>query len=132
MRYGFEFDRVHKLLLLRFEGRLTDRALTELYWAIRKYSTDTDATAGICDLSAATEFALSPESLRDLATGEPAMLDAVTRPRFIVAPAMAGLAISRAFEIAGDQKNPLRKVVLSLDEALAALGIQSPQFEPLE
>lgn len=132
MGYRFDFDPVNKILLLRFEGRLTDELLRELYWAVRKYSTATDACAGIWDLSPITEFAVSPELIRDLATQEPAMPDATRRPRFLVAPAMVGLAVSRMFEIAAEHRNPLFKIVRSLDEALAALGVQSPHFEPLE
>jgi len=100
MEYRFEFDPVNKILLLRVEGRVTDESLTEGYWAVRKYSTETDAMAGIGDFSSVTEFALSPEFLRDLASREPAMPDATRRPRFFVAPAGFGLGISRMYEIA--------------------------------
>jgi hypothetical protein len=132
MGFRFEFDSVNKILLLRFEGRLTDELLTELYWTVRRYSTATDASAGIWDLSPVTEFAVSPEFVRDMANREPAMPDATRRPRFIVAPPMFGLSISRMIEIAEGPRNPLFKIVLSVDEALAALGLQSPHFEPLE
>jgi hypothetical protein len=59
------------------------------------------------------------------------MPDATKRPRFLVALAMVGLGISRLVEIAGEHENPLFRIVLSLNEALAALGVQSPRFEPL-
>jgi len=131
MRYEFKFDPENKILLLRFEGRLTDELVSELYWEIRNYSTATDASAGIWDLSPVTEFAVSPEFIRALAYREPAMPDATRRPRFFVAPATVGLGISRLFEIAVEPENPLFKIVLSVDEALTALGIQSPHFEPL-
>jgi len=39
--------------------------------------------------------------------------------------------MSRLCEIVVELKNPLLKIVLSLDEAFAALGVQSPRFEPL-
>ena len=60
------------------------------------------------------------------------MPDATRRPRFIVAPAMLGFSVSRLVEIASEHRNPLLKIVLSMDEALAALGVQSPHFEPIE
>jgi hypothetical protein len=105
--------------------------MTELYWAARKYSAATDAHAGIWDISEVTEFAVSPEFIRELAGREPAMRDATRRPRFLVAPAMVGLAVSRLYEIAVNDRNPLLKIVLSVDEAFAALGVQSPRFEPM-
>jgi hypothetical protein len=132
MRYQFEFDPENKILLLRFEGQLTDSLMKELYWEIRKYSTATDALAGIWDFSLVTEWAVSPELIHDLSNRAPAMPDATTRPRFFVAPAMVGSAISRLYELAGGHKNPLLKIVRSLEEALAELGVQSPHFEPLE
>ena len=132
MKYRFEFDPVNKILLLRVEGRVTDESFTEGYWAVRKYSTETDARAGIWDLTSVTDFAVSPEFIRDLAYREPAMPDSTRRPRFFVAPATVGLGVSRLFEIAAGPMNPLFKIVLSVDEALAALGIQSPHFEALE
>lgn len=60
------------------------------------------------------------------------MPEATLRPRFLVAPATFGLGISRMIEIVQGPKNPLFKVVLTLDEALAALGVRSPHFEHLE
>ena len=132
MTYRFESDRESKVLLLRCEGRLTDELLSELYWAIKHYSTATDASAGIWDISAATEFDVSPEFMRELVERGPAMPDATRRPRFIVAPAMLGFSVSRLVEIASEHRNPLLKIVFSMDEALAALGVQSPHFEPIE
>jgi hypothetical protein len=132
MVYQFEFDPVNKILLLRFEGRLTDTLVRTLYWEVRKHSTAIDASVGIFDLSAVTEFAVSPEMILELANRDPAMPDATKRPRIIVAPAMLGLGVSRLCEIAVEQRSPLLQIVLSLEEAFAALGVQSPHFEPLE
>jgi hypothetical protein len=131
MTYRFEFCKENKILLLRVEGRVTEESLRELYWAIRKYSTATDANAGIWDLSSVTEFAVSPAFLRDLIDMGPAMPHATIRPRFLVAPTMVRHAVSRWIEIAGEHRNPLLRIVLSVDEALVALGVQSPHFGPL-
>ena len=45
--FRFEFDPVNKILRLRVEERLTDELAVEIYSAIRKYATATDASAGI-------------------------------------------------------------------------------------
>jgi len=131
MKYQFEFDQENRILLLRFEGRLTDNLLPELYWAVRKYAIATDARAGIYDFSPVTQFDLSPEMMIELASREPAMPDPTRRPRLIVAPAMLGQGISRLIEFTIVDRNPLLKIVISLQDALAALGVQSPQFKPL-
>jgi len=60
------------------------------------------------------------------------MPDAARRPRILVVSATAGYGLARMFQILGEPKRPLLKVVRTMDEALAALGVQSPHFEPLE
>jgi hypothetical protein len=132
MAYRFELDPVNKILLFRFEGQLTDEALADAYRAIRKYWTATDASVGFWDFSAVTHFAVSSESIRRLAREEPAMGDANTRPRFIIVPATVGFGLSRMFQLIGEPTRPLLSVVRTLDEALAALNIRSPHFEPLD
>ena len=131
MGFRFEFDPVNKILLLRVEGRLTEELFAEGYRAVRTYSITTDARAGIWDLSSVTEFVLSPEFISQVASG-PAMPDPTRRPRFMVAPPMLGLSVSHMVEITEEPENPLFRIVLSIDEALAALGVQSPHFHSLE
>jgi hypothetical protein len=132
MAFRFEFDSANKLLLGRFEGKFTDESLSEFLRAIRDRSIATDARAGIGDYSAVTEFSVTSEFIRYIANKEPAMPDATRRPRVLVFPATAGFGIARMFQIMGEPRNPLLKVVHTLDEALAELGVQSPHFEPLE
>jgi hypothetical protein len=38
----------------------------------------------------------------------------------------------RMFQIVGESSRPLLHVVRTVDEALTALGVESPHFEPLE
>jgi len=130
MGYRFEFDPVNKILLLRFEGRVTDESLAESYEGLRKYSTTTDARAGIVDFSCVTESGASGELIRELARRAPAM-DAAC-PRFIITGRTVGFGMARMFQMTGEPKRPLLEIVRTLDEALAALGVQSPHFEPLE
>lgn len=130
--FRFEFDHVNKILLMRYEGRITEESLTAVYKAIRKYSIATDARAGIFDCSSITEFAVSSEFIRYLASLGPAMPDATRRPRFWVVPQTALFGLGRMYELLGQRRNPLLQIVHTLDEALAELGVQSPHFEPLE
>src|SRR5208282_4925205 len=132
MAYRFEFDPMNKILMGRFEGRITEELGTEFYGAIRKYSVATDASAGIFDFSSVTQIAVSSDFVRHLAQSEPAMPDVTRRPSFFVAPMTAGFGLSCMFQILGEATRPLLKVVRSVDEALADLGVQSPHFKPLE
>ncbi|MGD0510094.1 MAG: hypothetical protein ABSA27_20010 [Terriglobales bacterium] len=132
MGYRFEFDPANKILLARFEGRLTDKSYTESNSQVRKYSIATDPHVLIVDLSSADEFALSEAFIRQLADLESAMPDGARHPLFGIVPTTFPLSIARVFEIAGATTRPLLKIVYTVDEALAALGVQSPHFEPLE
>jgi hypothetical protein len=129
--FRFEFDPVNKILLLRFEGRLTDELLAQICRTARIHWIATGARAGIGDYSSATEFPLSAELVRTLARQAP-MPEPTERPLFIVMRNTAGYGLARMYQIVGDLAQPLVSVVRTLDEALAALGVQSPQFEPLE
>jgi hypothetical protein len=131
MAFRFEFDTANRILLCRVEGRLTDKLLAECYGAIRTYSTATDAKMGILDLSAVTQFAVSSEFIRHLARQEPAMPDATRRLRIIAVEGMVGFGLARMFQLTGEDTRPMLQVVHTLNEALVALGVPSPHFEPL-
>lgn len=132
MGYRFEFDAVNKILLLRIEGPLTDEVITKAYAAIRKHSIASDARGGIWDLSGVTEFPVSSLRVRELASYEPAMPDASRRPRIFVAPSTVGYGLARMFQLMGAKDRPLLHVVRTMEEALAALGVESARFEALE
>ena len=131
MGYRFEFDPANKILLLRFEGRLTDELYAEAYQAAQRYWVASDARMGIVDFSPGTEAALSTEFLKRLANREP-VGDATKQPRVVVAPTTFDYGLARMFQIMGESTRPLLHVVHTLDEAFAVLGVQSTHFDPLE
>jgi hypothetical protein len=132
MGYRFEFDPVNKILLGRFDGCIADESLAEFYRTGLKHWAATDASAAITDYTSATEWAVSHEFIRALANEEPAVADPAERPRVVVAPTAVGFGISRMFQIVGEPKRPRFKVVRTMDEAFAELGVKSPHFEPLK
>jgi hypothetical protein len=129
--YHFQFDAANKILLARFEGELTNESAVEYHDALGKNWRATNPRAGIWDLSAVTEFALASDFLRSLAARKPTTPGLTSYPRYIVVPETAGYGLMRMFQIAGENSRPLLHVVRTVDEALAALGVQSPHFEPL-
>jgi hypothetical protein len=128
MGFRFEFDRANKILLLRVEGRLTDESLAEVERAAQKYWVTTDPSAGIVDFSPVTEFAVSTEFLREMAKQK----HPFNHPRFIVAPTTHVFGLARMFQILGGSARPGVNVVRTMDEAFAALGVQSLHFQPLD
>jgi hypothetical protein len=129
--FRFEFDAANRILLLRVDGKITDELLGRCYEAIRQRAAATNARAGIFDFTSATEFPVSTEFVRRLAKQEPAMPQADVRPRVLVAPQIHAYGLVRMFQIMGEETRPLLHVVRTLDEALAALGVQSPDFEAI-
>lgn len=129
MPFRFEFDVANKILLMRFEGPLTKESALELYQQIRKHSIATDASAGIWDFSATTEIALSGGFMRRMVDLEPAMPDGAKRPRVVIPPPMAALSMLRALELVVQITRPRFKIVHSMEEAFATLGVQAPHFE---
>jgi hypothetical protein len=131
MGFQFEFDSVNKVLLVRVEGPFTDQSLADCYAAIQQHSIATDARMGIFDMSAVTRYDVSSEFLRQVAKRPPAMPDATQRMRIIAVENTTGYGLARMFQIVGDRQRPKLQVVRTLDQALAALDVQSPHFEPL-
>jgi hypothetical protein len=111
MALRVEFDPSNKILLLRFDGQLTDEAIAEFYRVIRKYWIAADASMGIVDFSSVTEFALSGDLIRELANQEPCIPDATRRPRVIMAPQAHAFGLTRMFQILGETTRPLLSVV---------------------
>jgi len=132
MAFRFEFDPVHKILLARFEGELTNESAEQYHDALGKNWRATEARAGIWDLSGVTNFAVASEFLRDLARRKPISPGLIDHPRFIVVPVTDGYGLMRMFQIAGESARPLLHVVRTVEEALKTLGAQSPRFESLE
>jgi hypothetical protein len=131
MAIRFEFDAASKVLLGRLDSILTDDSLREAYETATKYAVATDAQAGIWDTTSVTEFALSSEFMRSLASQAPIIADP-KRARIIVASKPVAFGLFRMFQITGERSRPKLTIVHTLDEAFAVLGIQSPHFEPLE
>ena len=131
MGFEFEFDPVNKIMLIRSHGRVTDELLAGCYREAQKHASARDASVSIMDCSSVTEFDVTSETIRQLANQEPVPPDP-KRPRFIVAPPGFVFGLARMFQIMGEGTRPLLRIVHTLDEALAALGVQSPRFERLE
>jgi hypothetical protein len=132
MAYRFEFDPINKILLGRFEGELSNESAEGLHDALGRNWRATNPRAGIWDLSAVTEFTVASDFLRNLAKRKPITPGLSDCPRYIVVPETAGYGLMRMFQISGESARPLLHVVRSVEEALTALEVPSPQFAPME
>jgi hypothetical protein len=130
MPYYFEFDPEHRILRGRFEGRVTDELLKEYYGVAGEHFARTAARGAITDFSAVTSFEVSPQLIRELASGPPAILDQEF-PRFIVAASPPIFGMARMFELAGQDTRPTLHVVRTMKEVCVILGVLDPKFEPI-
>jgi hypothetical protein len=128
--FRFEFDPENKILLTRVEGSVTTELVQELYPRSVSHWIATGARAGITDCSSVTSVQLSADFIRGIATRQ-SDTDSATYPRVIVASSTSGFGLGRMYQLAAEMKNPKLTVVRTMDEAFAALGVQSPHFEPL-
>lgn len=126
----FEFDSGNGLLRCRVDGVVSDEEMRELYKSIGRYVAQTQPRSGIVDLSGVTSFRVSVETMRGLAALPPPMPDP-KQPRFIVAASDHVFGMSRLFEAEGEKTRPMMRVVRTIDEAYAMLGIREPRFEPV-
>jgi hypothetical protein len=129
MPYRFEYDAIHKILLVVLEGEVEDRDLSTGLEGIRARVGQLNPTAGITDFSAITAFSASGQSVR-AAAALPDPYPPET-PRFVIAPADYLFGIARMYELVANRPNAMLKVVRSREEAYAILGIQDPKFERL-
>jgi hypothetical protein len=127
----YEFDKDHEVLLVYLDGRLSEESLGSLTLAGEKYWAATKPRAEIIDCSGVTEFAISSERIRQLATRQP-MPEAAARHRLIIVPTVHSVGLSRMYQITAERNRPQITVVRTMREALKALNVTSPHFEPLD
>lgn len=129
MPYTFELDSLNRILLGRFEGQVTDEELRAYRRDSIKCILSIEPRAGVTDLSAVTSFAVSQQTIIELARIRPAIPGQVP-VRIIIAPSPHVFGMARMFELAGQDAHPVVNVVHTEQEAWAILGVKEPQFKP--
>ena len=130
MPYHFEFDSVHKILLLAYEGEVQSGEVGKANLDMAQHVHRLKPAVGIADLSAVKIFDVSAESLR-AAAKQPSPYPEET-PRFIVAPTDYLFGMARMYEIMADRPQGKLRVVRKREEALAAQSVRDAKFERLE
>ena len=131
MAYRFELDPNSKVLLFRFSGTVSEQHLDDFYREARAQLERIQPRAAIFDFTGVTSFDISPQSIRNMADSPP-LVRQTSCPRIVVAPADHIFAMSRMFQIRGERSRPSLRVVHSMAEALALIGLEHPDFKPLE
>ncbi|HWX53285.1 MAG TPA: hypothetical protein VN176_01705 [Verrucomicrobiae bacterium] len=126
----FEFDSVHRVLRWSMTGHITDEDLLECYKAAAHQVQQTNPAAAILDLTRVTSSEVSSGAIQNIAAGDPVLPDP-TRPQVIVAPSDHLYGISRMYQLLGEHTRPGLRVVRSMAEAYAVIGLERPNFEPI-
>ena len=126
----YELDKDHQVLLVYLDGPLNEELLGSLNLVGEKYWSATKPRAEIIDCSGVTEFAISSERIRQLARQQ-LNSDAAQRHRVIIVPTVHSFGLARMYQILSEPNRPQVTVVRTMKEALTALNITSPHFEPL-
>lgn len=130
MAYHFELDTLHRVLLFRFYGEVSEQRIGKFYSEAGAMIERVHPRAALFDFTEVTAFDVSSDAVRSLAEAPPLIQDAAC-PRVVVAPAKHIFAMSRMFQILGGSSRPTFAVAHSMTEALAAIGLEHPDFKPL-
>jgi hypothetical protein len=131
MSYRFDYDPRSGLLQGSLEGRVISEDLLDYYRLAVKCARIKRPRSGITDMSGITSFEVSPQTVREIAAKTPVIPD-TDLLRVIVAPAPDVFGMARMFESQGEATRPNLHVVRSYKEALVIVGVQDPQFEPVD
>jgi len=129
MPFRFEFDPEHRILLVIFEGEMRDSEALTIKAAVTSCLERLRPAAGIADLSAVKTFGVSGQTMRTVARQPPYPEEI---PRFIVAPQDHLFGMARMYELSETKTERKLHVVRSREQALAALGVKDPKFEPVD
>lgn len=129
--FRFELDPDNKIFRAKFHGPVTSETIKDFYCASTAAAMLAPEFRGsIADFSGVTRVRATPNTIREVAALPPA--DPVaSRPRVVVAPNAAILALARLFQFIGKATRPNLHVVRNLSQALSILGVAAPRFEPI-
>ena len=131
MPFSFAFDSANKVLLAKFEGRITDETMLEFYDVAKRLIASASVFRGtIVDFSPVAEFEVRPETIREVAWSPPIDPEP-SRPFVAVAPTAQVFDIMWILPAEGHETRPNFHLVKSLEHAYAIVGITSANFEPL-
>ncbi len=130
MTCSFGFECNSRILLAIVGGSLEDADLLEILDSLQRQAKALAASAVILDYSDVTSVNLSPQGIWAASQVPSPSLEST--PRYLVAPQEHLYGFARMFQMMGGRSHDTFHVVRSADEALLALGIPNPLFEPVD
>ncbi|HML18913.1 MAG TPA: hypothetical protein VK419_17900 [Bryobacteraceae bacterium] len=130
MGYRIKFDAKHRVVLLAFQGVVTDSSIFDALSALSAFiTTALPVEGGIVDFSGIQEIRLSRQFVRNFVTSRPPILP--EKPRVFVAPRPDIYGLARMFQLHREMTGYVMGVVRTMDDAWRYLQLQSPEFQPV-
>ncbi len=122
-----QYERRRHILLIRFEGVVTDEVLLEGYRRVRRWFDLHGLCGNISEFTAVTDFNITGSSIRFLASNSPLVPEGFVR--IIVAPRDDVYGMARMFEMQGSAMGNRVDIVRDFQDALKLAGLDQPEFE---
>jgi hypothetical protein len=129
MRVRVSIDEMRNIVYILFNGVMTDELLISTYAQLSHYVPDNEETATLIDFSEVTFGEVTSRAIRELAASP--HLAPKNRLSVLVTPKEVTFGMARMFEILGGEKRPGLRIVRSIDEAYALLGIHKLEVRML-
>lgn len=123
-------DAEKQILLIHFEGVVTDESLLDGYRRVRKYFIEHGHCGNISDFTGVTSFEVTARAIRSLASNTPLVPESFVR--ILVAPKDEVYGMARMFEMAGSMMGNRVDIVRSLGEAYQLAGIDGRGLQKIE
>jgi hypothetical protein len=131
MAYHFHFDADNRIILCTFEGDFTD---WEMFGAVDTFRNSYWPRYGsahvIGDHTRTTNVSITADGVRRIVRLTPMVPDG--RVVVSVCPQDALYGMIRMYQLRSIDTQPHMRVVRTMDEALKLIGVQSPQFSPVQ
>jgi hypothetical protein len=128
--FTLAFEHAHRVLLVRYVGVFTSDDVVQLDRAVIEFVAQAGPVRGLLDFSSIEAFAV-PHTLLAERGRQLAIMPA--QERVIVAPNTEIFELARFYaSLQRDVGNLEPRVVMSLPDAYLLLGLEHPDFEPLQ
>lgn len=129
MNIVVDFDSKNNILRGTLEGPLTGAIFLDFYAKATEYMKSHPPCRAILDLSKVTDFEVSSEAIRQVAASQPVVRHGYMR--VLVIPQIFIYGLARMFQILTEKTRPELQVVRTLEEAYRLLGVEFPEFYPI-
>lgn len=123
-------DEKKQILLIRFEGVVTDEVILERYAHVRKWFAEHGYCGNISDFTNVSSFQVTGHAISLLASNAPLVPESYVR--VLVAPQDEVYGLSRMFQMMGSDRGNRVDIVRNIDEAYLLAGIDGTEFRPAE